>query len=363
MKNIGLYIHVPFCSAKCPYCDFFSVKAGESSISEYTEFMCRKLRSYKGKYSADTVYLGGGTPSILKTERLCAILSAARDSFGSAGEVTIEVNPRSAMELDFKELRRAGLNRVSMGLQSASDSELLLLGRRHTAADAENAFKKIRSEGISNISLDLMLGISGQTRESLARSIDFCAELGAQHISAYLLKIEDGTLYARRRDSLSLPDEETVCDLYELAVERLAQRGFSQYEISNFSRPGFESRHNLKYWRCEEYLGLGPAAHSFLDGRRFYFDRSFDDFYGGVTVDDGEGGGSEEYIALALRLSEGLSFDAYRRRFKEQVPKEIIKNADKLKNTGLLYLSENGVALTPKGFLCSNAVIAEILYS
>ena len=363
MKNIGLYIHIPFCSAKCPYCDFYSVKAGEEKQDEYTAEMCKRLASYKGRYTADTVYLGGGTPGLLGTKRLCAILDAASGAFGTAGEVTIEINPESAGVLDFKELKRHGLNRVSMGLQSADAEELTLLGRRHTANDAANAVQMIRCAGINNISLDLMIGVPAQTPESLIRSIVFCADLGVTHISAYILKIEQGTLYFRRKDTLALPDEDAVCDLYELAVQRLAERGYTQYEISNFSKRGFESLHNLKYWRCEEYLGLGPAAHSFIGGKRFYFGRSFSDFYENMTVDDGEGGGSEEYIALALRLSEGLRFGRYRERFGEAVPEPIINNAKKLSSTGLLTVTDDAVALTPKGFLCSNTVIAELLYS
>ena len=363
MKNIGLYIHIPFCSGKCPYCDFYSVKAGETALDEYTDFLEAKLRSLSGRCCADTIYFGGGTPSLLGTERFSRLLNASRESFGAAQEVTIEVNPDSACRLDFGKLAECGLNRVSMGLQSSDDNELSLLGRRHKAQDAAQAVYKIRSCGIDNISLDLMLGVSGQTEKSLKSSIDFCASLGVKHISAYLLKIEEGTLYHRRRDTLSLPDEDTVCDLYELAASRLGQHGYDQYEISNFALPGFESRHNLKYWRCEEYLGLGPAAHSFLDGRRFYYERSLKAFYEDATVDDGEGGGSDEYIALALRLKEGLLFDKYAERFGNPVPSSYIKAAEKLVSPGLLTLSDDSIALTIKGFLCSNAVIAEILYS
>ncbi len=362
MKNIGLYIHVPFCSGKCPYCDFYSVAATEEQMDRYTSYLADKLASYKGRYHADTVYFGGGTPSLLGTERLCTLLDAARDAFFSDGEITIEVNPRSAMQLDFTKLSQHGLNRVSMGLQSANERELRLLGRRHTAQSAEEAFIKIKSEGIDNISLDLMLGIGGQTENSLARSIDFCASLGAKHISAYILKIEEGTPYFKKRDSLDLPDEDSVCSLYEYAVERLAKHGYEQYEISNFAKSGYESRHNLKYWHCEEYLGLGPAAHSFIDGKRFFYSRSLDDFYNDISIDDGEGGGIEEYISLALRLGEGLVFEKYEARFNDAVPAEYIENAVKLKKTGLVDVNDKGITITPKGFLVSNTLIADILY-
>lgn len=362
MKQLGLYIHIPFCGAKCPYCDFYSVKAGSGKMDEYTDFLSDKLSSYKGVYSADTLYFGGGTPGLLGTERLKKLLESAELGFGRASEVTIEVNPESAGELDFALLAEYGLNRVSVGLQSSDDGELALLGRRHTSADAARTVEKLRHEGIDNISLDLMLGISGQTEKSLTRSVDFCASLGVRHISAYILKIEQGTLYNRRKDTLSLPDEDEVCRLYELAVSRLAEKGYAQYEISNFSQPGYESRHNLKYWRCEEYLGLGPAAHSFIDGKRFFYERSFKEFYAGKTVSDGEGGGEEEYAALALRLCEGLSNERYRARFGKDIPREYFENAERLESVGLVKLTGDSIALTPKGFLLSNAVTAEIIF-
>ena len=361
MKPIGLYIHIPFCSGKCPYCDFYSVKTNESVYDEYTKQPLNKIRSLRGKYRTDTVYFGGGTPSLLGTERLCRLLDAACESFGKAEEVTVEVNPESAPALDFSKLAAHGLNRVSMGLQSSDDRELALLGRRHTAEQAAYAVGLIKKGGISNISLDLMLGIGEQTQSSLEKSIDFCAELEAAHISAYILKIEEGTLYYRRKDTLPLPDEDSVCDLYELAVKLLEERGYRQYEISNFAKPGFESRHNLKYWRCEEYLGLGAAAHSFIGGRRFYCTRSLEDFYRDVTADDGEGGGKDEYIALALRLTEGLVFDRYEKRFGEPVPQSVINSAQQLLPTKLIRITDEGISLTVKGFLCSNAVISSLL--
>ena len=357
MKEIGLYIHVPFCDGKCPYCDFYSVRADESALDRYTLRMKDKILSCPQELLANTVYFGGGTPGLLGTQRLCTLLDCVRDRFGEADEITAEVNPRSSKALDFGKLKEHGLNRVSVGMQSANDDDLRLLGRRHSAADAAETVRDIRSGGIDNISLDLMLGISSQTTESLRRSIDYCAELGAAHVSAYMLKIEEGTPYHKIKDTLSLPDEDETCDLYEEAVSRLAHHGYKQYEISNFCKSGKESRHNLKYWRCEEYLGLGPTAHSFLDGRRFYYSRSDD-----IPIDDGEGGGSEEYIALALRLCEGLIFSEYEKRFGKPFPQKYIQNAKRLIPTGLVLITDKNISLTVKGFLCSNAVIAEILF-
>lgn len=362
MNNIGLYLHIPFCSGKCPYCDFYSIGGNDEDFDKYTAVLADKISSYSGKYTADTVYIGGGTPSLLGTDRLCKILSAVNKSFGTAAEITVEVNPRSAMKLDFRALSDIGLHRVSMGLQSANDMELQILGRHHTASDVAAAVDKLHREGIENISLDLMIGISGQTKQSLVNSIEFCKNVGAEHISAYMLKIEDGTPYARMRGELLLPDEDEVCELYETAVSELALRGYAQYEISNFAKQSRESRHNLKYWHCEEYLGLGAAAHSFIDGRRFYYGRSFDDFYQGITCDDGEGGGKEEYIALALRLCEGVRFIDYEQRFSEPFPQTYIDKAARFLSAGLVNISNNELSLTVKGFLLSNTIIANILY-
>lgn len=363
MKNIGLYIHIPFCNGKCPYCDFYSIKNSEEKMDEYVLHMNKKISSYKNQYIADTVYFGGGTPSLLGTERIVSVLRNISDSFGNASrETTIEVNPESAQTLDFEKLRFYGINRISLGLQSADENELKALGRKHSADDVAKAVKQIKSCGIDNISLDLMIGISGQTLETLEKSILFCSELDVSHISAYMLKIEERTLYYKNRDTLLLPDEDSVCDYYEFMVDRLGGLGYNQYEISNFSKKGFESKHNLKYWSCEEYLGLGASAHSFIDKKRFFFDRSIKDFYNDKVIDDGFGGDEEEYISMVLRLSVGLEYEKFKEYFGYDIPQKYIDNARKLSGTDLLSVDERGIRLTKKGFLCSNAVIVEILY-
>ena len=364
MKPIGLYIHVPFCAVKCPYCDFYSVNANDSIMDDYTSVLIDRIKSYKGLYSADTVYIGGGTPSILGTKRLKSILSAVNSSFGNnSQETTIEVNPRSSRFLDMAVRKEHGINRVSIGLQSGNSDELEVLGRRHTADDVNRAVEYIKNGGIDNISLDLMLGISRQTEESLSKSIDFCHKLDVKHISAYILKIEENTPYYNIQDKLNIPDDDYVCDLYEHAVEKLKSLGYNQYEISNFCKSGYESKHNLKYWHCEEYLGIGPAAHSFIDGKRFYYNRSIDDFRRGIIVEDGTGGDPEEYIAMALRLSEGLQYDKYEERFGIKFPERCKKNAELISKTKMLTVSSDGINLNPKGFLCSNSIISKILYN
>ena len=365
MTPIGIYLHVPFCAAKCPYCDFYSMPAAPEVQDQYTKGIIQRIESYSDSHlPADTVYFGGGTPGLLGAERLGRILSAVRRSFDLApdAEVTVETNPGCGDDALFDGLAAAGVTRISLGLQSANADELRLLGRRHTAKDAARAVELAHRAGIENVSLDLMIATPGQTQESLRQSIAFCAHTGASHVSAYLLKIESGTDYGRRQDTLDLPGEDEVCDLYETACTELERLGYAQYEISNFSRPGRESRHNLKYWRCEEYLGFGPAAHSFFEGRRFFFPRDLGAFLrGDPPVDDGEGGDFEEFAMLALRLCEGLREDACRERFGHPIPAQVRRKAVPLERAGCCRVTPEGISLTRAGFLVSNAVIGALL--
>lgn len=364
---IGIYIHVPFCDGKCPYCDFYSMRGTESFMEEYTNRIIGKIESCPDKIcrSADTLYFGGGTPNLLGAARLNRILAAARKRFGlEHAEITAEVNPSADPGTFFQDLRAGGFNRISVGLQSADDGELRLLGRRHTAAQAARTVEAARKAGLENISLDLMLAVQGQTEQSLARSVSFCAELGARHVSAYLLQIEPGTVYEKNRARLDLPGEDGAAALYLRAVSELAAHGFAQYEISNFAQPGFESRHNLKYWHCEEYLGLGPAAHSFFGGKRFHYERSLRDFLAGKPpAQDGPGGDFEEYAMLRLRLAEGLSDTACSARFGHPVPERMKRAARLYEKRGLVACFENGFRFTPEGFLLSDMLTGEILFA
>lgn len=370
MNKIGLYLHVPFCEKKCPYCDFYSVHASEDSLNLYTDCMIDRLKynSDKTKRPADTLYFGGGTPGLLGGERVARLIGQARACFGLDGaEITAEVNPGVDLTGFLQGFRAAGGNRLSIGMQSADDRELERLGRRHTVAQAAEAVAAARKAGIENISLDLMLGIEGQTVESARRSAAFCAELGVPHVSAYLLKIEPCTAFYQRREQLQLPDEDETCSLYEAACEELERHGLMQYEISNFARPGFESRHNLKYWHCEEYLGLGPAAHSFLNGKRFYEMRDLRAFLAGQAPEEDAdpempAGGPEEYAMLALRLTEGLQEARYRERFGGPIPERWKRAAQRYARVGLTECWPEGFRFTRKGFLVSNALLAEILY-
>lgn len=362
---LGLYIHLPFCDGKCPYCDFYSIRAGEAEMDAYTDGVCAELARWGREVSrpADALYFGGGTPSLLGAARLARMAQAASNAFRmESPEITVEVNPTRGKGLDFALLRRAGVNRLSIGLQSANDRELKLLGRRHTAEDAAGTVRRAQEAGFDNISLDLMLAVQEQTEESLLQSIDFCASLKVQHISAYLLKVEEGTPYFRARETLRLPDEDGQCGRYLFACAELAKRGYRQYEISNFSKPGRESRHNLKYWEGEEYLGIGASAHSFYGGKRFYAPRSVEQFLDSPQyLPDGEGGGEEEYAMLRLRLAEGLTETGYQERFEKGIPARCRRNAARFEAAGLLICDETGIRFTPRGFLLSNSLIAEVI--
>ena len=365
-QPFGLYIHVPFCDGKCPYCDFYSMRGSEERMNQYTDSIIEAIKSYGDKMgrAADTLYFGGGTPNLLGARRITSLIAAARSSFVlENAEITLEVNPAEDLDEFLKAVHSAGANRLSIGLQSANEEELRLLGRRHTAAQAEKAVRTARDAGFSNISLDLMLGIPQQTPQSLLRSIEYCAQAGVQHISAYLLKIEPHTAYDKNREQFQFPDDDEASGLYLLACEALEKQGFCQYEISNFAKPGYESQHNLKYWHCEEYLGLGPAAHSFMNGKRFYYDRNLNQFIRGCNPEpDGQGGDFEEYAMLAMRLTQGLEEHRCRERFGHGIPAHVMQAAKRYEKPGFTVCTDNGFHFTQTGFLVSNTLIAEILY-
>lgn len=364
MDNIGLYIHIPFCDSKCAYCDFYSV-ANKNEYDYYTQKLIEKIILYSKKYNrvVETIYFGGGTPSVLGTERLCLILMAIKSNFSITNncEVTVEVNPCSAERLDFTVMKDCGFNRLSIGMQSAIDSELKLLSRRHSAQKARETVFRAQKSGFDNISLDLMLCVPTQTKNSLTESIEFCKDCDVQHISAYILKIEEGTEFYKNRNSLDLFNDDEQAMLYLHAVEELEKYGYHQYEISNFSKLGYEGKHNLKYWRDEEYLGIGPSAHSFIDGKRFYYDRSFEKFYNDEIVEDGIGGDIEEFIMLKLRLKEGLDLSELSVKFNYPISDNFKNRIMTLKNQDLIEYSDDIIRLTKKGFLVSNSVINYIL--
>lgn len=335
----GLYFHIPFCKNKCPYCDFYSVKYDENAASQYTDEICNEIKQYQGTF--DTVYFGGGTPSILPPELIGKILDCARGRFDISddAEITVECNPSKDLSEDFKKYASYGVNRISLGMQSAVDRERFALGRAAGKNEVEKTINYARRSGIENISVDLMLGTPKQTPDTLDYSFDFIKSMGIPHVSAYMLKIEEGTKFYQMRDKLVLPDDDTVGEMYLKTVDTLGSFGIKQYEISNFAVPGFESRHNTKYWNLTPYLGIGKSAHSFWSGKRFYYDREWN------KIPDGMGGDKEEQIMLGLRLTKGIDKSLVGRDYNELVK--------------MGYIADLGdrIALTPKGMLVSNTII------
>lgn len=359
----GVYIHIPFCRSKCPYCDFYSMKLSGDMARQYTESLAQIIKTQREKYSieADTLYFGGGTPSIIGADNIIKLVNAA-EIFGSFDEITVECNPSAVDEDFFEKLSSCGVNRISLGLQSAVDSERRSLGRLAGVKEAGRCIDSAHTAGIDNISLDVMLGIPSQTEKSLDETLSFCIDSGVKHISAYMLKLEENTYFYKNREKLNLPDDDFTADAYLRMVSALEHAGFMQYEISNFAVPGFESRHNLKYWCGDEYLGFGPAAHSFIGGKRFYWPRDIDYFMnGGEPYSDGDGGDIGEYIMLALRLKSGISYSEIISRGGGYALDAVKEKSDFFEKIGLAEKNGSGFNLTPKGFLVSNTVIENIV--
>jgi len=357
----GVYVHIPFCVRKCPYCDFYSAPAGEAERRAYTEAVLRAVETAPWEFAADTLYIGGGTPSLLPPEDLIAVRAAVGRRFGlKNAECTVEANPGAVTAESLKRLADGGFTRISFGVQALDDTLLRTLGRIHTARDALDAVEAAARAGFRHISADLMLAVPGQTIAHIRDAIRLLSATPVDHLSAYLLQIEEGTPFYGR---VAEPEEGFAADCYRAAADACAQCGFSQYEISNFARSAkAQSRHNLHYWHCDESLGIGPAAHSFLAGKRFFFPRDTGAFSAAadpwrLPVPDGDGGGEEERILLGLRLCEGIAPAA----FSPDTAKLLSERAAPLIAAGLMKRRGDRLALTREGFLVSNAVIASLI--
>ena len=368
---LGIYVHIPFCLQKCNYCDFCSFpRAGRERIAKYVDTLIAQVESWSDRcdeYEVDTVYFGGGTPTMLTLSQWERLIDTLRRCFRIRpdAEVTAETNP-AAVDLSYlRALRAMDINRLSMGVQSAVDAELKALGRAHDFAGAVRTFADARAAGFDNISIDLMLAIPHQTRDSLARTLKEFIALSPEHISAYLLKIEEGTPFGRMADTLPLPDEDETVDLYADTVNALGAAGYAQYEISNFARVGRESRHNTRYWLGRPYLGLGLAAHSDFGGRRFAAGRDMDAYLRGEWIEESleidEEERRQEYIMLRLRLTQGIDTADYAARFGRDFYGEFETVLAPYRRAGLLHEEGGRIALTTKGMLLSNAVLADLL--
>lgn len=356
-------MHFPFCARKCSYCDFYSAAFSAQEQTAYVQALCEQITAWGARLSlpADTLYLGGGTPTLLPGDLLAQTIDTTARQFGPFEEISVEANPADRLAETFARLRQAGVNRVSLGVQSALPGELARLGRRHTPEQVTQCASDLRAAGIQNLSLDIMLGIPGQTGESLRRTMEFCLALRPQHVSAYMLKIEPGTPFGRIPPQ-NLPDADQTAALYLQLCDDLRAAGFLHYEISNFCRPGLESRHNLKYWTQAPYLGLGPGAHSLIGGKRFYFPRDLQAFLKNPQpVPDGDGGSASEYVMLRLRLAAGLDYAQFRQRYGRDFLTEHRALIERLQSDGLAEPDPERLCLTERGFLVSNAILAQLL--
>ena len=369
LPPLSLYIHIPWCVQKCPYCDFNShALKGEVPHDDYVQHLLNDLQAdaqYAQGREIGTIFIGGGTPSLLSGPAMQTLLDGVRACLplAAGAEITMEANPGTVEADRFVDYQRAGVNRISFGVQSARDSQLKTLGRPHTARQARAAFAAARRAGFTNISGDIMLALPHYTQAEFDETLELIAEGGATHISAYLLKIEPGSAFGRHPPE-GLPSPDEAADFYLYAVEQLEHHGYRQYEISNFARPGHASRHNLKYWTLGEYAGFGPGAYSDFGGVRYGYIRDLDRYIAGelVLAESEHIPASEremEYIMLRLRTTEGMNIREFENRFRRRFD-PLGARLEVYADHGLAQRTEQGWRLTPRGFLVSNQIIGEL---
>ena len=375
--KLGIYVHIPFCRQKCRYCDFPSYAGMEALYEDYLAALCREIDGKGGLFShstVDTVFIGGGTPTLLAQQQLERLLDALQRSFvfDAGAEITIEANPGTVSRDKLKSMQKMGINRISFGVQSFNDSLLREIGRIHTAVEAVEAVCFARQAGFDNINIDLISGLPRQTLADWQDTLRQAVDLEVQHISAYGLKVEDGTPFAAAAaaGTLRLPDEEEDEAMYDLTTEWLPGQGFFRYEISNYARPGRECRHNLKYWRYEPYLGLGAAAHSFSGGCRTANTADVAQYVAKLlrgdspvefSEDIGRDTAMSEFVFLALRTVGGVAFSQFSERFGMTFTACFGQSVEKLKKMGLIEVGKDGLWLTPRGMKYGNVAFEEFL--
>lgn len=373
--KLGIYIHIPFCRSKCDYCDFYSLAGRDDRMDQYQKALLSHIKEtapLAQDFPVDTIYIGGGTPSYYGAKRLKELLGVIRKLYKveKDAEVTVECNPDSVDVKSLKILRKAGVNRLSMGMQSANACELERIHRIHTPQQVNEAATAARKAGFTNLSLDLIYGLPGQTMDSWKATVEHALSLIPQHLSCYGLKVEEGTpLAARVAQGEVLPDDDQQADLYLWTVGRLERAGYPQYEISNFAKPGFASRHNLRYWLTQPYIGFGPGAHSDFGGRRYSFVRDLDAYIqgvlqGGDIIDESEiipkRERCGEYLMLRLRTVQGINEQEYRSTyFMDFAPLQA--RLEQFRAQGWAEQTDGRWHFTPKGFLLSNQLIGDLL--
>ncbi len=363
----GLYVHIPFCIKKCKYCDFNSFPFSQKDKDAYLDALFTQMESYKGT-QCDSVFIGGGTPTCLESCELEALTGHINKCFSLTDdcEFTVEANPGTIDSEKLDVLQRGGVNRLSVGVQSFNDEELKAIGRIHTSREAEDAIHL--AHGFKNVSLDLMSALPGQSMESFKKNLEKAVSLNPQHISCYSLIIEENTPLSceYKKNLLTLPGEECERDMYEYACKMLEENGYFQYEISNFAKPGFRSRHNLKYWNCEEYIGVGLSAHSYTDGRRFSCTDNFNDYISGKFLSDesvtlSENDKMSEFMFMGLRKTDGVKKEEFRRRFSVNIENIFPDAVLKYKKMGMLIDENGSLRLSHKAISVSNRIMCEFI--
>lgn len=374
---MGLYIHIPFCIKKCGYCDFVSFEGKKpDQWGEYRNELLGEIRSYGESiaedYLVDTIFFGGGTPSLLNAKIIREIIDQIKDSFKVIidAEITIEANPGTLTREKLSRYLSAGINRLSLGVQSFDDNLLMLLGRLHGKREVLDAYRMARDVGFKNISLDLMFAIPNQSIESWEATINEAIDLDPEHISFYELSYEEGTPFneARKRNDLVPIEEELDIKMYRKGVSLLVASGYRNYEISSMAKPGFECKHNLKYWSMEDYLGLGISAHSFIKGKRFSNTGSWDQYFSLNKIEtqhlNSEYDNMSEYIFTGMRKTDGISFVEFREKFKVdyfdyigQARQELFNYRDK----GFIVVDQEGMHFTEKGIDHSDKILADLM--
>jgi len=370
---VGLYIHIPFCIKKCHYCDFISFDNRSDIHEAYVHALIQEIGRYD-KLDVDTIFIGGGTPSCILPKYIESILSACRKQFHFTDnvEISIEVNPATVDAEKLNMYRNAGINRISMGVQSMNDDELAALGRLHRSDDVRKSYDTIKNAGFTNINLDMISAVPNQTMESLRFTLNELCSLTPAHLSAYSLIIEQDTpLYSMyEQDLLALPDEDTEREMYEYVIDFLGTQGYAQYEISNFAKSGFECRHNLKYWQCEPYIGLGIAAHSCFNGARYGNISSIDTYVSLI-----EGGNSvvaektvlthqdiiSDYIIMGLRLCKGVSLDKFNSRFGIDLHDIFNAEINRHIKGGFMQIRDGYLSFTRQGISVSNSILCDFI--
>lgn len=377
-KDLGLYIHIPFCARKCEYCDFLSWSAGEEEREQYVEALLLEIESYRGfakGYRVSTVFIGGGTPSVLLPKQMERILQKVYEVFEleKRPEITIEINPGTVDEEKLQCYKENGVNRLSMGLQSVNDEKLRLLGRIHTYQDFVGSYELARKVGFDNISLDLISSIPGQTLQDWKKELETAAAQKPEHISVYQLIIEEGTPFYEKyaEHPELLPDEETSREIYLWTGKFLKEAGYEQYEISNYTKPGKESRHNLKYWERGDYLGLGLGAASMVRNIRMSNTKDMKTYLERCTQPKTmredvqfleEPRQMEEFMFLGLRKTRGVSKKEFRRTFGREMDMVYEKALHKCLENGMLLEHKDRIFLSEEGTLLSNMVLSEFLF-